>query len=62
MARLNTRSFPVIVAVDQLSEEWLPFSGVQRSRKYFKYKSRENISPSCSHIKFEKSTCSVYNG
>jgi hypothetical protein len=24
---------PVIVAVDQLSEEWLPFYGVQRSRK-----------------------------
>jgi hypothetical protein len=37
MPRLNTRPFAVIVAVDQLREEWLPFYGVQRSRKQFRF-------------------------
>jgi hypothetical protein len=66
MARLNKCSFPVVVAVAQLSEEWLPFYGVQcsgqESSSDFKYKSRESISVSCSHLKFEKRACFVHNG
>jgi hypothetical protein len=56
--------FPVIVAVAQLSEEWLTFYRVQWSKNSsdFKYKSRECISLCCSHLKFDKHTCSVYNG
>jgi hypothetical protein len=34
----------------------------QESSSDFMNKSRESISVSCSHRKFEKRTCSVYNG
>jgi hypothetical protein len=54
---------PVIVAVISWarSDFRLTECSGQESSSDFKYKSRESISLSCSHLKFEKRTCSVYN-